>query len=546
MDERRGSRLKVWTPLLFSLILIFGMILGFNLRDSLRAKRDIQTVIERNDRLEQIIDLINEKYVDSVNSNALYSDAVNGILNHLDPHTVYISTDELQGVNEDLEGSFFGIGVEFSIVRDTIQVTSVIDNGPASRAGVEVGDQLIKVGDSVVAGTGINSERIIKMLRGKEHSKVLVTLHSALNGADKTTIIERGSIPLYSLEANLLIDKETGYIKINRFSATTYDEFKTALKSLTAKGITELIIDLRQNPGGYLDAATSIADEFLDDQKLIVYTEGRRSPRKEYKAGEPGMFEKGKLAILVDENSASASEILAGSVQDWDRGIVVGRRTFGKGLVQEQYELGDGSALRLTVAKYYTPSGRSIQRSYAKGKVAYAADFIHRFQSGELTNDSLYSIDTSKYFTAAKRVVYGGGGITPDINVPYDTIKYNSTLIASLFSDDTRNMLWDYFVRHRNELKQYKTVYDYNKNFKADELTMMLLSLAPQHLKTQFETVFSKPESRKYFELQLKAQLARFLFRNNGYYAVYSQGDPVVQKAIQALRSKSYLALIKR
>jgi carboxyl-terminal processing protease len=547
MDERRRAGLKVWTPLLFSLIMIFGMVIGFNLRDSLRSKRDIQTIIERNDRLEQIIDLINEKYVDSVNANVLYEDAVNGILSHLDPHTVYIPTDELQSVNDDLDGSFFGIGVEFSILRDTIQVTSVVEGGPAERAGVETGDQLIKVQDSIVAGTGITSDRIVGMLRGKEHSKVLVTLRSSVDGRQKRTIIERGSIPLYSIEADIMLDGNVGYIKINRFSATTYAEFAKALKKLTDKGAKSLVIDVRQNPGGYLEAATGIADELLDGDKLIVYTKGRKSPKMEYKADKPGIFERGKLAILVDEGSASASEILAGAVQDWDRGVIVGRRTFGKGLVQEQYEMDNGSALRLTIAKYYTPSGRSIQRSYAKGKEAYADDISRRFESGALTgNDTLAITDTSRYYTFGNRTVYGNGGIMPDIYVPYDTSRLNATLLNVVFSENTKNILWDYFIKNRSELKQFKTVQEFNKNFHTSELINAFVELAPPDLGTQLKQVLDKPASKSYFEVQLKAQLARFLFRNNGYYTVYSSYDPVLQKALGVLRDKTYSSIIKR
>ncbi len=547
MNEQRGSRLKVWTPLLFSFVMIFGMVLGFNLRDSLRNKRDIQTVIERNDRLEQIIDLVNEKYVDSVNINNLYRDAVNGILSHLDPHTVYIQPEELQSINEDLEGSFFGIGVEFSIIRDTIQVTQVIENGPAQRAGVDIGDKLIKVEDSVVAGTGINSDRIIKMLRGKQHSKVLVTLMPSDTDRVKKVVIERNAIPLYSVEASIMLDTSTGYIKINRFSATTYDEFSKALKTLMKEGMKNLILDLRQNPGGYLEDATLIADEFLSGDKLIVYTEGRRSPRNDYKAGEVGSFEEGRLAILVDESSASASEVLAGAVQDWDRGIIVGRRTYGKGLVQEQYEMDDGSAIRLTVAKYYTPSGRSIQRSYEKGRQAYTEDFLHRFETGELTGkDTLQQPDTTIYYTANKRPVYASGGITPDIFVPYDTLRLNTNILNLVFSESTRNILWDYFIRNRRELRQFKNVETFQREFTTEELVVAFKNNIPEKMKPQLEQVLRDPASKAYFQLQLKAQLARFLFRNNGYFKVYSKGDKILQTALKALYSNTYSSTIDR
>lgn len=547
MNDAPSGRLKVWTPLLFSLVMIFGMILGFNLRDSLRNKRDFSAAIERNDRLEQIIDIINDKYVDSVNTSTLYTDAVEGILNHLDPHTVYIPSEELQTVNEDLGGSFFGIGVEFSIIRDTIQVTSVIAAGPAEKAGLQVGDQIIRVEDSTVAGKKITSERIIKLLRGADQSKVGVSLLSPFTRKMRVATIQRGSIPLYSVDAKLMLDSVTGFIRINRFSATTYDEFIEALTALKKQGCKSLILDLRQNPGGYLDAATMIADEFLSDEKLLVYTDGRRSPRVDYKAGKEGMFEQGKLAVLIDESSASASEILAGAIQDWDRGIIVGRRSFGKGLVQEQFELEDGSALRLTIAKYYTPSGRSIQRSYAKGKEAYAEDFSRRLESGELTGtDTVRVTDTTKYYTSTKRPVFGGGGITPDINVPYDTARMNRDLLQALFSEDTRNLIWDYFIRHREQLKKYRDVAAFDTQFDVRDLSSYILANAPGELQLKLRSSLMLPVSAAYSSNQLKAQLARYLYRNNGYYAVLAKGDNTIRKALQELYGKSYLAIIKR
>ena len=415
MDRHGREGIKAWTPLFFSLILIIGMVLGFNLRDSLRSKRDIGTAIERNDRLEQVIDLINEKYVDSVNTDNLYKDALTGILHSLDPHTVYIPAEELQSVNDDLEGGFSGIGVEFSIVRDTIEVTSVIENGPASQVGVELGDQLIRVGDSIVAGVNITSDRIVRLLKGKQRSNVAVTVKHAFSPVLKQVTITRDLIAIHSVEASIMVNEHTGYIKIARFAATTYKEFTAALKKLKESGATQLIVDLRDNPGGYVDQATSMVDELLSDNKLILYTEGSHSPKLEYKTAVRGMFESGKLAVLIDESSASASEIFAGAIQDWDRGIIVGRRSFGKGLVQEPYELPDGSELRLTIAKYYTPSGRCIQRSFAKGKDAYEADYEKRFQDGELIGRDVAPMsDTVPYYTAAHRVVYGGGGIKPD------------------------------------------------------------------------------------------------------------------------------------
>lgn len=547
MDSKKPSGLRVWTPLLFAFILMFGMTLGFNLRDTLRSKRDLGTVIERNDRLEQIIDLINEKYVDTVNKNNLYSDAITGILSHLDPHTIYIPTDELEEVNEDLEGSFYGIGVEFAIIRDTIQVTSVVKDGPSEHAGVETGDQLIKVGDSVVAGTHITSDHIIKMLKGKENTNVVVKLKQPWNDSYRSVTIKRGVVPVYSVDASIMLDSVTGYIKINRFSANTYNEFLTGLKSLKSKGMKELVIDLRDNPGGYLDNAKDIADELLPGNKLIVYTEGRRSPRIEYRTDSKNGFENGKVAVLIDENSASASEILAGAVQDWDRGVIIGRRSFGKGLVQEQYDMADGAALRLTVAKYYTPSGRCIQRSYAKGKDAYAEAFVHRFETGELTGKDTVSVgDTTKYYTANKRIVYGGGGIKPDVYVPYDTAKLTPGMMNLLYSDDVKNLVWDYYRRHRTALMQYKNIREFDKAFKADELVTAFLNMQDPVFRRVVEKVMRHNANYKFFATQLKAQMARILFYSNGYYSITTEDDDAVKKALNVLHGNNYSAIIGR
>ncbi len=546
MDDKKPGKLNVWMPLLFAFILIFGMILGFNLRDTLRNKRDIQT-LERNDRLEQIIDLVDAKYVDSIKKDALYEDAITGILSHLDPHTVYIPANEYDEMNEELDGSFFGIGVEFSIVRDTIQVTSVINEGPANMAGVEVGDQLIKVGDSVVAGKNITSERIIKMLKGKQYSKVYVTLLQPLDNKTKTVQIKRDVVPVYSVIADIMLDSVTGYIRINKFGANTYNEFMKAFKVLRGKGMEMLIVDLRQNAGGYLNAATEILDELLDDNKLLVYTQGKNSPRKEYKAEKKGIFEKGRLAVLIDESSASASEILAGAIQDWDRGVIVGRRSYGKGLVQEQYDMDNGAGLRLTTAKYYTPSGRSIQRSFAKGRDAYENDFAKRFESGELIgNDTTHLSDTTKYYTSNKRVMYAGGGIKPDIYVPYDTAKLSNALLNIVYTDEMKNEVWDYYMKHRADLLKYKSIKDFNARYNADSLVIEYIKVLRPVEKKIAAKILSVPFNKNYLKLQMQAQLARILFGNNGYYTIAVQDDNAVKTAIKVLHSDTYLKAIGR
>ncbi len=545
MDVNRRDRIQVWTPLFFSLVLILGMVLGFNLRDSLRSKRELNAVIQRNDRLDELIDLINQKYVDTVNCNQLYQDAITGILKSLDPHTVYIPAEELQGVNDDLEGGFSGIGVEFSIVRDTIQVISVLEDGPSSRAGIEVGDQLIKVGDSVVAGKNITSDQIVELLKGKNESKVFVTVIHAPDGLVKHVGIVRAIIPVNSVEASLMLDEVTGYIKINRFSANTSNEFSAALKKLKKQGVKQLIIDLRDNPGGYIDAATSIADDLLDDNKLIVYTKGIRSPRTEYKASKDGLFEHGKLAILVNEGSASASEILAGAIQDWDRGVILGRRSFGKGLVQEQYELPDGSAIRLTVAKYYTPSGRCIQRSFAKGREAYNEDYEKRFENGTLTTQDTTAItDTVPFYTSTHRVVYGGGGIKPDVYVPYDTSLLYSGVLSMLYSQELKTAIWDYFIHNREALR-FRNIADFNRSFETPEqLTGNYFAMLTPEIRKGALKQLSKPVNDLYFRQQIKAQMARFLFKDNGFYSISLRQDDMVNKALEVMNSDRYSKMV--
>jgi carboxyl-terminal processing protease len=547
MEVRRRPPLRAWIPFLAAVILVLGMIVGFQLHDTLRSKRSITYAVERNDRLEQIIDLIQTHYVDSVKSSALYGDAVKGILSNLDPHTTYIPADELSGLNEELEGSFYGIGVEFAVLRDTILFTSVIDGGPAQKAGVHLGDKLIRVNDTVVAGNSTSSDRVVNMLRGKQQSGVQVWLKSfGREGLRKLTIY-RDEVPLRSVDAALMLELHTGYIKIDRFAANTYGEFAAALKKLLKSGATAMIIDLRDNPGGYLEAAVAVADELLNDKKLIVYTEGKHDQQQRYSAVNDGMFEEGRLAILINENSASAAEILAGAVQDWDRGIVAGRRSFGKGLVQEQFELDDGAALRLTVARYYTPSGRCIQRSFAKGRKAYEAAFEARFENGELTGrDSVFTEDTASYYTLVHhRVMQGSGGIKPDLYVPYDSGRLTHGLLYILLSDGLQNAMWDYYGTHFQMLRSYRSIGEFQREFRGEDtvLSTYLRNLAPAE-RSLAKTVLRKAQNKDFLLMQIRAQLARTVFRSAGYYSVNAAGDETIRKAVQALHSPEYLRLI--
>jgi carboxyl-terminal processing protease len=547
MPADSPKRFNIWTPLTFSVILTLGILIGFQLNKYLGNKRSIATVINRNDRLEEIIDIIGAKYVDSVSADSLYEDAVSGILKHLDPHTVYIPAREMASVTEDMEGNFKGIGVEFYVLRDTIMVTSVIKNGPSADAGVQTGDKIIKVNDSTVAGRGISNESIISMLRGIEGSGVKLSLIRPSENRMLDVTVKRGIIPIYSVDASYMIDSITGYIRINRFSATTYREFMSAMDTLIPKGMKQMILDLRQNPGGYLDAATAIADELIGGDKLLVYTQGRASEKEDYRAEKKGKFEKGKLVVLVDEGSASASEILAGAVQDWDRGVVIGRRTYGKGLVQEQFELGDGSALRLTVARYFTPSGRSIQRPYNKGRDEYANDFTNRFRNGSLiTDDTLAPADTIKYYTEEKhRVVYGGGGIKPDIITPYETYLYGGELYDLLSSPILNSTVFEYYSQHSKEMDIYRSLRQFDQSF---TVTPQMIDILRKNYEKEFplqvQKVWSNAISLDYVRVRVKALLARMMFRSNGYYLQINKNDNVILKALGILRNGEYAAIM--
>ncbi len=545
MPADSPKRFNIWTPLSFSVILILGILIGFQLNKYLANKRPISNVVERNDRLEEIIDIITARYVDTLNTDSLYEDAISGILKHLDPHTVYIPARDMAAVTEDLEGNFKGIGVEFYILKDTLMVTYVVKNGPSSDAGVQAGDKIIKVNDSAVVG--YSSEDIITKLRGIEGSVVKLGLYRPSENKTLDVKVRRGTIPIYSVEAAYMLDKVTGYIRINRFSATTYREFMKALDTLESKGMKQMILDLRQNPGGYLDAATAIADELLGGDKLLVYTYGRASEKEEYVAEKEGRFEKGRLAVLVDEGSASASEIIAGAVQDWDRGVVIGRRTYGKGLVQEQFDLSDGSALRLTVARYYTPSGRSIQRPYDKGREAYESDFENRYTNGSLTGaDTFHSDDTVRYFTEEKhRVVYGGGGIKPDIVTPYETDRFNREVYELLYSPVLNNTVYQYFSLHSKEMEVYRSFAAFDTSFKVTPQLMALLkSNYSKDFPAQVKKVWDNPKVQQFLQLRIKAILARMKFGTNGFYHELNKDDNEVLRALGILSSREYSAIV--
>ncbi|MGE5107309.1 MAG: S41 family peptidase, partial [Sphingobacteriales bacterium] len=442
-----NKKIQVWLPLLFSLVMILGMFFGYKLRDNMGFNRKGFFASEKNTPLQEIINLINARYVDSVGIDTLGTKAINEILSELDPHSIYIPAEDLKTVNEELDGNFEGIGVEFDIFNDTVNVLNVMPGGPSEKAGIQIGDLIIKINDSLIAGVNITSDRMKKMLRGEAGTKVSTTLMRGRE--EKKIVIERGIIPLTTVDAAYIIQPAVGYIKLNKFSRKSYEEFMEALEKLQKQGMKKLILDLRGNGGGILEDAVQIADEFLDDNKLIVYTKGAHTDKVDYTAKRPGLFEEGKAAILIDEFSASASEVLAGALQDWDRATIIGRRSFGKGLVQEPYSLSDGSQLRLTIARYYTPIGRNIQKPYNKGIKTYSEEVYNRYHNGELIAADSNKISNGKsYKTKGGRIVYGGGGIMPDMFVSYDTANL-SKVVLSLYDKRTLyGFIYRYFVQN--------------------------------------------------------------------------------------------------
>jgi carboxyl-terminal processing protease len=528
------KKLNFWLPLLFAVIMILGMLVGFRLYPNTNTGGFFKT--GRLTTVQEVLDIIRDKYVDSVHGDSLSEEAIQGILAHLDPHSYYIPAVDQVEMNEDLQGNFQGIGVEFQILNDTVNITNVLSGGPSDKAGLQVGDQIIRVNDSLVAGNGITGDRIKKFLRGPGASSVIVTMYR--NHTLKPFTIQRGMIPLPALDASYMIDKETGYIRINKFSRTTFEEFMGAMESLEKKDMKKLILDIRNNGGGIVDEAVNMADEFLGNDDLIVYTEGRKSPRKEYRAQRPGTFESGKLILLVDEGTASASEILAGALQDWDRASIVGRRTFGKGLVQEPFELNDGSELRLTIARYYTPLGRSIQKPYNKGRDAYNEEVIDRFHNGEVIHGDTSSVHSGPvYKTPAGRQVYGGGGITPDVFVAIDTTQISRSVSALYISGTLNNFIYQYYMQHRDELKQFQSPADFYSGFnKGTEIWNDLVTYSK---KDSIDLSSLNAEDRGQVEIRIKALLARLLWRTQGYFYVINQSDPVLKKAMELLESNN-------
>ncbi|MEL7021130.1 MAG: S41 family peptidase [Bacteroidota bacterium] len=536
----------IWMPLLLAMAAVMGILIGTKLPNNTPAivvESDGQQEVTNplgQGKIEELLRYIEAKYVDEVDRDALVDQAIDNIIQQLDPHSNYISASQLREVNEQLEGNFEGIGVEFLILDDTITVVAPLAGGPSETVGVLAGDKIVEIEDSLIVGADITNRAVIDRLRGERGTDVTIGVLRGSEAQIRDFTITRDKIPMHSVDAGFMLNKQTGYIKINRFSATTYEEFMQQLEDLSENhGLRHLLIDVRRNPGGYLQQATNILSQlFREKDKLMVYTEGRTVSRNDYETTGRNFFTVEKIGVLVDEGSASASEILAGAIQDHDRGIVVGRRSFGKGLVQEQYNLKDGSALRLTVARYYTPSGRSIQKPYDDDE-AYDRDVVERYESGELLEESKTPIaDSTEFYTLnEKRVVYGGGGIQPDIFVPLDTIAMNDYYL------DLRQyvpaFVFPYMQEKRAEYEQM-TLADFKQNFdvERDVLPAFLdFAYAKGITRDPAQLTLVRSEIKRF----LKARIARFFYGEEGFYAVWTEQDKVVNKALQALERDNSL-----
>ncbi len=507
-----------------------------------------QEEVQQNQlKFGRLLRLIDGYYVDSVNINQITEKAIVNILSELDPHSVYMSKDEVAKMNEPLVGNFEGIGITFNIFKDTLLVTTTVAGGPSEKVGLRAGDRIVEVDNKNIAGIGLKNSDVFDMLRGNKGTQVnLKVLRKNEPGLLDFTII-RDKIPINSLDAGYMMDDATGFIKLNKFSATTTEEFTTAMKELKKQKVQNLILDLRGNGGGYLNSAVEISGQFLENNQLVVYTSGINEPRKDYNAGSAGEFKKGKLVILVDEGSASASEIVAGAVQDWDRGIIIGRRTFGKGLVQKPFYLTDGSMVRLTTAHYYTPSGRCIQKPYDEGLDEYRKDYQHRLSSGEMFNaDSIQFSDSLKFNTLInKRTVFAGGGVMPDIFVPLDTSSHYAYINRLRRNNIIYNYTLDYIDKNREQIQsKYPQFKDFDTKFNVSD--DIIAGIVENGVKEGIEKNAESLEfSRNDMKREVKALLARDLYERDAFYKVYLKDDKEILKALEVIRNqKDYNSIL--
>lgn len=529
-----NSAKSIFLPLLVAVAIIAGIFIGKNLpgHNDENLRSNIRT---RNDKLNSVLNIIESNYVDSVNRSELVEAALPAILKKLDPHSVYIPAKDLAKANEPLQGNFDGIGISFNMLTDTILIISTIPGGPSEKLGLMPGDRILYVNDSLVAGRHFSDDKVMGMLKGPRGTVVKIKIQRSGVKELIPYEITRDKIPIYSVDVSYMTNDITGYIRINAFAMTTYDEFMKGMEELRAEGMKNLILDLRSNSGGIMEDAIQIANEFLNEGELIVYTQGRAQPRNEARANGKGSFREGKLVVLIDEWSASASEILAGAIQDNDRGTIIGRRSFGKGLVQEPIPFSDGSGMRLTIARYYTPTGRSIQKPYKDGYDAYYHDLYARAERGEFeVRDSTHFNDSLKFITPGGNIVYGGGGIMPDRFVPADTSGMSS------YFAKVRALIYRFALKytndHRSELNKYTTADEMNKYLTKQGLLNQFIKYSDAN-KVKPDPAGLKI-SGKIIEVQLKAYIARNMLDNKGFYPIWEEIDTTLKYAIDFLKNQ--------
>ncbi|HOE05349.1 MAG TPA: S41 family peptidase [Bacteroidales bacterium] len=509
-----------------------------------------QVLNEQMHKFGRVITLINTLYVDSVSEAQLVESAIIEMLKDLDPHSVYISADEVAKMNEPLEGSFEGIGIQFRITDDTLIVSGIISGGPSEKVGIEAGDRIVAVDGKIIAGVGLKNEEVVKMLRGDKGTIVSVEVLRPGVAQKLDFSITRDKIPLFSVDAGYISKEGIGYIKLNKFSKTTMEELNEVFDSFQKAKVNKIILDLSDNTGGYLDQSIQLVDEFMSDKQMVVYTEGAHSPRQEYRATTKGRFDKCKLVVIVDEGSASASEITSGAIQDWDRGVIVGRRTFGKGLVQRPFSLPDGSMIRLTVSRYYTPSGRLIQKPYSDDYDEYSSDIVNRYKHGEFSNaDSISFPDSLKHETLInKRIVYGGGGIMPDVFVPLDTVMYGEYHYALLRKGLLFRFVNKYVDSHRDFLKKnYPDVTKFESSFTVDDNVLKELNEYARQNQIVVDSFANPTEIQKYrMQIHIKALIAGELWKTNEFYRIFNEINPNYNEARAVLLDdKRYDQLLK-
>jgi len=527
------NNLKIITPVLIGFALGIGYFMG--IRQPVSGGYS-STSTENNgnfNMLTELIKYIDAEYVDTVSRDELIDGAVVHLLQELDPHSYYIKPEEYAQMNESLEGNFDGIGIQFNIQKDTLMVVDPISGGPSAKMGIRAGDRIIKVNDSLIAGIGLRNSSVLKLLKGPKGTKVDLTI--CRKGTESFNVtITRDKIPIHSVNAIYMLTSNTGYIKVDRFGANTTGEFLNGVQNLKEKGAKKVVIDLRGNGGGYMNAATDMLDAFFEKGALLVYTEGRARGRRDINSKSSPMYKGMEVVVLIDESSASASEIFAGAIQDHDRGIIVGRRSFGKGLVQEQTEWPNGSATRLTIARYYTPSGRCIQKPYNNGVTQYNEEYYHRYENGEmLSKDSIEIVDSVMYKTDNGRIVFGSGGIIPDVFVPIDTTAGSSYLNQMVYSGAEYDFAFDYADQNRVDLLKYGSVEGYIENFiVTDELLKQLIKFGESR-----DVVFSEDgfeRSKQPIKRRLKAYIARNIWNDEGFYPIWNSQDPTIKAALKA------------